>query len=563
MDALNCPELHFSVHINRQEWLELDPQLKTYADNRSYQSFDPIWTTMLNSKIWDATRTPCKLRFRHLKFHARKGRAVFSFDAECTAKTNQKNKKSNCGNVLRAKCINIPEDLSKDVEVQIVMFDTRQIPHFGKRPICGKARQKEKQHLKNMKAVAYQVKKATDIMDTSDLVPAHLPNLAVLRRMQQEKRDESLNLDLYPGDPLTSLSKIMENNNFIRYLSTSPFIVHYITVDQIKLLREALAAGYNSLSLDASGFSQKFQILEGEYSGAIFMYEISLHIDGKIVSVGSMLSEVHDTISIADWLSRWLDIVEVRPQSMIVDGSLAILNALTLSLYNCSYSDYIDVCFKVLVEFERTSTVIKNKPDVLIFRDRNHIIKNVRNWKCFEKCEDWCMKDFYTRIIGFVLTINSLKLFKETAYQIFLVLNSDAIELGSSVYIALDALLSKIETFCPLEAHKDISGGSDKTNYISNIIDENLPTYHGRNETYQTTKFIDDLYNDSLRECSIGNMNFPEPNRFKLPEIIDYLKPLFYQFVTFTWISFTTIYLQPKLRARQKRASKFLKQIMN
>lgn len=76
--------------------------------------------------------------------------------------------------------------------------------------------------------------------------------------MQQENRDESLNMDMYSGDPLTSLLKLQEQTTFVRLLSASPFCMHMATDNQIKMYREALALGYNTVSIDASGFSKAF-----------------------------------------------------------------------------------------------------------------------------------------------------------------------------------------------------------------------------------------------------------------------------------------------------------------
>lgn len=352
-------EIKFSISVTRREWLEMDPHVKTCVDGRDYRVFNTSWTWIFNSKIWEAVRLPCRWKFNHLKFHTRPRFAAFTFDAICTARTCQKkinNKSIKCENFLKAKCYEIPEDQSSDIIVQMTTFDSSKIPHFGQRSVAGKARANMKQWLKNSKAIAVQVAQANDIMQTSDILPTHIPSLEVIRKMAMERKNESLNLDLYLGDPCTSLSEIQEENNFIRQFDASPFNVQYVTDDQIKLFREATEQGYDTLTIDASGFSRTFDIIPGMETGSIFLYEISQTVLGKIVSVGSMLSKAHDTVIIADWLSRWFDLVEVRTRCIVVDGSLALLSAITLGLYNFCYRDYLEWIFHVLLEHEKIST---------------------------------------------------------------------------------------------------------------------------------------------------------------------------------------------------------------
>lgn len=120
--------------------------------------------------------------------------------------------------------------------------------------MTGESRKEAAKSMKNVKAARYQVDQAKNLMESSDLVPAHIPNLPVIRKIQQEERDDSLSLDLYPGDPFTSLQKVQEQNTFVHYLSADPFCIHLATEEQLKLYQEALNLGYNSFSIDASGF---------------------------------------------------------------------------------------------------------------------------------------------------------------------------------------------------------------------------------------------------------------------------------------------------------------------
>lgn len=552
--SLNCPEMEFSIFFSKEEWTLLNPHNKIYK-GRVYIQFDDIWTDMFNSKIWEAAHLACKWKFSHHKFHTRVGMVPFTFDASCSDRTDSKKP---CGNFMYGKCFELLDN-PQQVEIKIWTRNTnakdQEVPHTQKRKIAGKARQLEGKNMKNIKAVQYQVTQANNLMDNSDPIPAHLPNLPVIRKVQQEGRDTSLCLDLYPGDPLSSLQKIQEQNTFVRFLSASPFCVHLLTDNQIKLYREALSLGFCTFSVDASGFSKAFSIMNDNKTSALFLYEISVNINGKIGSVGQMLSEAHDTCTIADWLSRWLTFVNGRPKAIIADGSLALLNAISLSLYDYSYEDYIDYCYTILVEYEQNMQVISNdktdanrkseceqyvqllktrKPDVLIFRDRNHIIKNVRHWKCFDKYKDWRISDFYTRVVGFILNIDNLKMLEETITQVFVVCNSDSIEIGSITHKSLEALTNKIETFNYDVSYEEDGQESNINHYTSSLICENFSLLNSEQKKYKIVDFVDNLYNDSLKSCVIGNREFPDPNSYKCAEISEHLKKLLYQFVVWT-----------------------------
>lgn len=416
----------------------MNPHDKIFNDHRTYTVFDNIWTQIFTEKIWEAQHLPCKWSFKHHKFYSQKNNkgTVFSFDARCT------DKKSQCGNILNARCIKLPANPKDYIEIQITTSDTRSIAHNEKRKIAGNARKEGKKDMKNIAATLYCVKKANKIMNDSDPVPAHLPNEATVRKMQQENKDDYFELERYPGSPIISLHKIKEENHYIRLISTSPFVIHMLTDNQIKLYHQALELEFFRISIDASGFSKIFEIDEGFKTNAIYMYEITIKIENKISSIGAMLSEAHDTGTISEWFSRWLKLVEKRPKYIVADGSLALLNALTLSLHKLSYAEYIEQCFETVREFDETGKVNKDKNfDVTVFRDRNHIIKNVRNWKCFDQCKDWRVKDFYTRIVGYTLNIRSLKLFQQTITETFIVCNSDTIDSSSNAEKALKSLM--------------------------------------------------------------------------------------------------------------------------
>lgn len=178
--STDCPEVEFSICFSREEWLLLNPHKKVYADGRSYIQFNEIWTQIFNLKIWSALHLPCKWKCSHHSFRSSKNVVPFTFDAVCTDRTI---KEKPCGNYMYGKCYKIPENFD-GVEIKIFTRHTnteeKQVPHTKKRKIAGTARQQEKKNAKNVKAAYHQVMQANDLMENSDPIPAHLPNLPTL-----------------------------------------------------------------------------------------------------------------------------------------------------------------------------------------------------------------------------------------------------------------------------------------------------------------------------------------------------------------------------------------------
>ena len=148
----------------------------------------------------------------------------------------------------------------------------------------------------------------------------------------------------------------------------------YWTDDQIKLYKEALEFN-DTVSLDASGkFIKIIELYSDGKTAYLFLYVIVIHFNDKIYPVGQMLSEIHNTIHITQWRTYWLEAFS-KPKQMVVDGSLALLNSLCLSIFNLYYTGYLDKYFDFFMN------KIVNIPEVIIRRDRNHLFKNVRYWK--------------------------------------------------------------------------------------------------------------------------------------------------------------------------------------
>ena len=278
-------------------------------------------------------------------------------------------------------------------------------------------------------------------MNVSDPIPALLSNSGVYQTARKEAIDEELNLKNYPGRPIESLHAIMDNRPELKMISTTPFIVMYWTDQQIKFWNEVYKLPGIETSIDASGsFAKKVNIIEDNFSSDIFLYVIVVRFDGKIYPVAQMLSDSHNTNTITDFLIRCKEDGAPIPKVIVNDCSLALLNAVALAYNDCCYNQYLTGCFRILRG--ENSVLLR----CLIKRDRNHLIKNVTKWKCFDKNKDG-VKDFYCRCIAYALRVDSFKLLEKVLISILIVAQSDTCNVNRECYQKKKWLIEKIETF--------------------------------------------------------------------------------------------------------------------
>lgn len=70
-------------------------------------------------------------------------------------------------------------------------IDTSSVFHVKKRPLSGISRKLAQEKLEFMKATNFKTKKANDLMDQSDCIPATLHSSPVYRKARQEIIDKT------------------------------------------------------------------------------------------------------------------------------------------------------------------------------------------------------------------------------------------------------------------------------------------------------------------------------------------------------------------------------------
>jgi hypothetical protein len=113
--------------------------------------------------------------------------------------------------------------------------------------------------------------------------------------------------------------------NIIHDMGIHPFYVHYHSGEQIHMYRKYCSSNtYPQLIIDATGsIIKNFQKFKLENTRPIFLYEALIYdtVNGQSTMVSNMLSESHTTISIFDWLAKWLSCNIPSPRQTVCDQS--------------------------------------------------------------------------------------------------------------------------------------------------------------------------------------------------------------------------------------------------
>lgn len=84
-----------------------------------------------------------------------------------------------------------------------------------------------------------------------------------------------------------------------------------------------------------------------------------------------MISDKQDTLTICNWLTRWLNAGIGVPNEVICDYSAALLGAVTRAFCNLSLQSYVEKCFTSLIELEKEQSL----PKCYVRIDVAHMIK--------------------------------------------------------------------------------------------------------------------------------------------------------------------------------------------
>lgn len=113
-----------------------------------------------------------------------------------------------------------------------------------------------------------------------------------------------------------------------------------------------------------------------------------------------MISEKQDTLTISNWLTRWLNVGVSIPHEIVCDYSAALLGAVTKAFCNLSLQCYVDKYFSLLIEPGKENTL----PKCYVRIDVAHMIKIFCRILYFKGIHNKNLKHFYVRCLQLLLT---------------------------------------------------------------------------------------------------------------------------------------------------------------
>lgn len=259
-----------------------------------------------------------------------------------------------------------------------------------------------------------------------------------------------------------------------------------------------------------------------------------------------MLSDVHDTNAIYIWLFEWICSAKVGfPKEVVVDCSMALLNAISLAFNICSFADYLDECFKVYIGQE---PCLPDSIQCYLRRDKNHLMGTFSKLEALNKRGNYLKKDYYLHLVGYCLQIEDRDQFEPVITAMFILCSSETIVPGGECWKRKQYLDKKIKgfdyktTFNMTDANaslssqehdeaKDLSDSKNRHVDYNQLIDDQNAL-----KGSLSSKYICSLYNKAVSHCNpeLEELDPMSLNNYYFPELSESLIKLFTQFLAWT-----------------------------
>lgn len=211
-------------------------------------------------------------------------------------------------------------------------------------------REKVGESLQNQTTDEYRSNLANKLMKPKDPEPPHLPKASTLRTVKGEFKATLF----YNEDPTTAIT-IMHASIYletIHFVSEIPVCVHHWTNHQRDVYCKYASQNKNTcIYIDATeGIFRKFDKRNKTKTHNLFLYIIAAHFAGQQFTIGQMVSEAHDTVTILNFWNNWLKYGFPQPSEVVMDSSQALLNA-TVSAFTSykTVEGYSNACMKTEV----------------------------------------------------------------------------------------------------------------------------------------------------------------------------------------------------------------------
>ena len=516
-------ENYHGIKIEPKVKKNLDPEYRPVKSNNPYNcdllQFDFVvasnlvccipskeknsdWTDNVRDNIWDKKSLPCTFTFPNSYFCQNS----FKFNGYC----------SDCFRSIRGEGVDVEDNM---IKISIYTYETCSVPHTKKLKLARTRRKLKKNILLNKSAAGLREEEFGKV--ETDYEPPHLNNTVTYRKAKEEAINEEIEYDKFKKLPISNKELIIAC--YIKKLCLHPFYAIYYTKTQVDLWNSVCDQRL-PLSLDSTGSLVRRYKYGPIKSKNIFFYVLVVGIGGKIIPLLQALLSIHHVAIIMEVLQNWIENGATIPKEIVTDGSLALQNAITLAFNSMTFNTYNLQCFKIL---QNESSEI---PRCFYRHDVAHLLKMVRDWKCFKLC-DPNMISFYLRCVGYLSQVETLDIFEDVITSIIVVCNSTVIEENTECFKRKESLKHTFKTYQHILQKLE----SSIVDFSITVGKKEEKSRGKKNKNMnELTKRIDNLFEEALKLSCTKEEISECANFYYCPSFTKNFKQLCYTFVTWT-----------------------------
>lgn len=449
LNESNKDLITFNLILSYILWLKIAPEEVFYSDSilkrRRYNVLlRKVWTDELYAEIYAATKLPCPLNFKHCKISET---GIFlTVDGRCPE----------CDCIFKG-CIINKHLMQTDVTMECVIknFDDS-IIHKKKRQLKGEKRIKVSKEIidANILPCMWRRKESDKLMSFGDNEPAHLPNINVLRKAKEQRRNVDLGISV--NDPIESIRRMKYDIHagHIHSIGLDPFFIHYWTQEYLQYS--------NFICVDATGsLVKKLKLPTNELCSHIYLYQIVVETPTSKMPAFQMLSAIQNTNAIMYWFNEIIRIGCTHkqnfpyPKQVVCDFDKALMGAVAKSFGKCkSLKDYLQQCFCYLTKLPYSL------PSCHIRLDNSHYIHLISRWDKLKNVHPR-VQTFYMLIMGYLTKITDFQELEDVITSVIILCNSEGCGLNKNKSDSLAEQALK-------HLHDIIKGNTDINNFVNN-----------------------------------------------------------------------------------------------
>lgn len=405
-------------------WNKIKPQFFVrYGEQcRNYDILSPNeWTDIIFDAFFKRYRYPCAYIFKKAKVHP-------SSDSLHYIQIIGKCKSKKCCNPFFGYVEKEP-GIDKNLYIKVKTRDTSLDNHeVVKRPLQGVKRKVIGKEVAIEGCSNYRKRMAKENGQIGEMEPPNMYKPSILHQAKKEYVDSELNIEPTDGrDLVRTIERMMTIPPYvgsIQAVGSNPFYVFYMTTPQLHAYNEyCRLQNWSFINIDTTGsIIRTIKRSDNTETGHMFLSAIVINFDNTTLIINQMISERHTTEFIEYWLRTWIRNCAHKPKEAISDYSRALLSAMSLALNNQTIKSYIVDQFAAV--FHDTESQI-SRPNTYIRVDVAHLIHAVSRWKCFEKVNHACTREFFIRCIALMVNAETFKEFKELIFLTIVVAVND------------------------------------------------------------------------------------------------------------------------------------------